>query len=35
MIRKYIAINEKETSLAQYYESALATWKAKTEKNQS
>ena len=35
MIRKYVAINEKEINLAQYYEQELATWKAKIEKNQS
>jgi hypothetical protein len=35
MIRKYIARNEKETSIAQYYESELAAWKTKTEINQS
>lgn len=35
MIRKHVAINEKETNMASYYEQELWTWKAKTEKNQS
>jgi len=32
MIRKYIAINQKETNLAQFYWQELAVWKANKEK---